>query len=95
MIYFILPTTEVCDFAEDTTFHVYNIDLNNLIKRLAHDGFSAMVWNGLNGLKPITWNSAKKNVTFKFRGISVKMFGLKWGMKKLGKVQNKNYLEAK
>ena len=95
MIYSILPTTEVCDFAEDTTFHVYNIDLNNLIKRLALDAFSAMVWNGLNGLKPITWNSAKKNVTFKIRGINVKMFGLKWGMKKLGKVQNKNDLEAK
>ena len=43
MIYSILPTTEVCDFAEDTTFHVYNIDLNNLIKRLALDAFSAMV----------------------------------------------------
>ena len=41
---FYLPDfTEVCNFADDT-FHACDNDLNNLIKRLEHDAFSAIEW---------------------------------------------------
>ena len=40
---FYLPDfTEVCNFADDTNFHAYDNDLNNLIKRLEHDAFLAI-----------------------------------------------------
>ena len=31
----------VANFTDDTTFHAYDNDLNNLIKRLEHDAFLA------------------------------------------------------
>ena len=48
---FCLPDfTEVCNFADDKTFHACGNDLNNLIKRLEHDAFLAIEWF----VKPIT-----------------------------------------
>ena len=89
-LFYLVDLSKVCNFADDTTLHACDNDLNNLIKRLELDAFLAIKWFEINNM-----NSAKKNVTFQFRGISVKMFGLKWGMKKFGKVRNKNYLQSK
>ena len=43
--------TEVCNFADDTTFHACNNDLNNLIKRLEHDALLAIEWFKTNNMK--------------------------------------------
>ena len=49
---FYLPDfTEVCNFADDTTFHACDNDLNNLIKRLEHDAFLAIEWFETNNMK--------------------------------------------
>ena len=50
-IFPILRFTEVCDFADDTTFHACDNDLNNLIKRLEHDAFLAIEWFETNNMK--------------------------------------------
>ena len=48
---FYLPDfTEVCNFADDTTFHACDNDLNNLIKRLEHDAL-AIEWFETNNMK--------------------------------------------
>ena len=38
-LFYLRDFTEVCDFADDTTFRACDNDLNNLIKRLEHDAF--------------------------------------------------------
>ena len=49
---FYLPDfTEVCNFADDTTFHACDNDLNYLIKRLEHDAFLAIKWFENNNMK--------------------------------------------
>ena len=49
---FYLPDfTEVCNFADDTTFHACDNDLNNLIKRLEHNAFLAIEWFETNNMK--------------------------------------------
>ena len=42
---------EVCNFADDTTFHACDNDLNNLIKRLEHHAFLAIEWFETNNMK--------------------------------------------
>ena len=49
MIYFNFLNTEVCNIADDATFHGSDKDLSSLIKRLEHDSLLA-----INGLKIIT-----------------------------------------
>ena len=43
--------TEVCNFANDTTFHACDNDLNNLIKRLEYEAFWAIKWFETNNMK--------------------------------------------
>ena len=38
-LFYLRDFTEVCNFADDTTFRACDNDLNNLIKRLEHDAF--------------------------------------------------------
>ena len=49
--FYLLDFTEVCNFADGTTFHACNNDLNNLIKRLEHDAFLAIEWLETNNMK--------------------------------------------
>ena len=42
---------EVCNFADDITFHACDNDLNNLIKRLEHDAFLVIGWYETNNMK--------------------------------------------
>ena len=42
-LFFLSEFTDVCNFADDTTFYVCNIDLNSLIKGLEPDSFLAIV----------------------------------------------------
>ena len=43
-LFYLFNFTKVCNFANDTTFHACNNDLNNLIKRLEDDAFLAIEW---------------------------------------------------
>ena len=43
--------TQVCNFAEDTTFYVCDKDLNTLINRLEHDTALAVEWFENNFMK--------------------------------------------
>ena len=45
MIYFFPKYTDVYNFADDTTSHACDKDLNSLINRLEHDSFMALSCN--------------------------------------------------
>ena len=48
-LFFLSKFTDLCNFADDTTFYASHMDINSLIKRLEHDSFLA-----ISGLKIIT-----------------------------------------
>ena len=50
-LFYFSDFTEVCNFADDTTFHACDNDLNNMIKRLEHDDFLAIEWFETNDMK--------------------------------------------
>ena len=50
-LFYLSDFTVVCNFADDTKFHVCDNDLNNLIKRLEHDTFLAIEWFETNNMK--------------------------------------------
>ena len=41
----------MCNYADDTTFHACDMDLENLVRRLEHDSMFA-----ISGLKVIIWS---------------------------------------
>ena len=41
-LFYLSDFTEVCNYADDATFHACDNDLNNLIKSLEHDAFLAI-----------------------------------------------------
>ena len=43
--------TDLCNFADDTTFYACDMDLNSLIKRLEHGSFLAIEWFENNNMK--------------------------------------------
>ena len=43
--------TEVCNFADDTTFHACDTDINLVVQRLEHDSATAINWFGWNYMK--------------------------------------------
>ena len=43
-LFYLAYFTKVCNFADDTTFHACEDDLNNFIKRLEHNAFLATEW---------------------------------------------------
>ena len=75
---------KVCNSADGTTFHAWDNDLNNLIKRLEHDTFLAIEWFETNIMK-----LNKDKCQLLVSGINMKMFQLKWGWKNLGKWKTK------
>ena len=48
--------SEVCNLADDTTFHHTNTDLDDLIKQLEHDSHLALEWFESNYMKLNTIN---------------------------------------
>ena len=88
--FYLANFSEMCNFADGTAFHACHKNLNNLIKRLEHEVFLALEWFETNNMK-LNKNKCHLLVS----GISIKMFSLKWGIKKFGKVHNKHYLEWK
>ena len=43
-LYYLVESTNVCYFADDTTFYVCDKDLNSLINRLEHDSYLTIEW---------------------------------------------------
>ena len=50
-LFFLSEFTDMCNFADDTTFYACDIDLNSLIKRLEHNSFLAFEWFENNNMK--------------------------------------------
>ena len=50
-LFFINSQTEVCNYADDTTFHVSDKSLNTLIRQLEHDSLLYIEWFNSNYLK--------------------------------------------
>ena len=50
-LFFLTESTEVCNFADDTTFYACDRNLNDLINRLEHDSFLAIEWFENNSMK--------------------------------------------
>ena len=49
-LFYLAELTEVCNFADSTTFHACDNDLNNLINRLEHNVF-LVEWFETNNMK--------------------------------------------
>ena len=43
-LFYLAESTEVCNFADDTTFFACNKDVKTLISRLKHDSYLAIEW---------------------------------------------------
>ena len=69
---------EVCNFTDDTTFHVCDNDLNNLIKRLEHDTFLA-----IEGLKTSNMKLNKENCHLLVSGLKSENFWVKMADEKI------------
>ena len=50
-MFYLTESTEVCNFADDTTFFACDENLNSLIKRLEHDSLLAIEWFQNNNMK--------------------------------------------
>ena len=48
---FLTESTNVCNDADDTTFHACGMDLENLVRRLEHDSILAIEWFESNYIK--------------------------------------------
>ena len=48
---FLIESTEICNFADDTSFYNSDKDLNHLINRLEQDSFLAIEWFEKNSMK--------------------------------------------
>ena len=43
-LFFLTESANMCNYADDTTFHACDMDLENLIWRLEHDSMPAIEW---------------------------------------------------
>ena len=50
-LFYLTEETDVCNYADDTTFHACDTDLNDLILRLEHDSKLAIEWFENNYMK--------------------------------------------
>ena len=50
-MFFLPESTDVCNYADDTTFYACDTDLKSLIQRLEHDSLLAIEWFEHNSMK--------------------------------------------
>ena len=50
-LFYIAESTNVCNFADDTTFYACDKDVNSLINKLKHDSCLAIEWFENNSMK--------------------------------------------
>ena len=87
-LFYISDFRKVFNSADGRTFHACDNDLNNLIKKLEHDAFLAIGWFTAKNMKLNQGNWQLLVARHQYENVSDKM-----GMKKFGKVKNKNYFE--
>ena len=49
--FYVTELTNVCNYADDTTFHACGSNISSLIKRLEHDSLLAIEWSESNYMK--------------------------------------------
>ena len=83
---YIAESTNVSNFAEDTTIYACDRDVNSLSNRLEHDSYLAIEWFENNSMK---LNQVKCNFLvsrFKYEDVWAKI-----GKTKIWKVRSRNY----
>ena len=50
-LFYLTELTDVCNYADDTTFHACDSNLDDLIRRLEHDSVLAIEWFESNYMK--------------------------------------------
>ena len=50
-LFFLTESTSVCNYADDTTFHACDMDLENHVRRLEHESMFAIEWFESNYMK--------------------------------------------
>ena len=50
-LFYLTKLTDVCNYADDTTFHTFDSNLENLVRRLEHDSILANEWLESNYMK--------------------------------------------
>ena len=85
-LFYITESTNVCNFADDTTFYACGKDVNSLINRLEHDSYLATEWFENNSMK-LDQDKCHLLVSgFKYENVWAKI-----GKQKFGKVRTRNY----
>ena len=87
--FFLAENTNVCNYADDATFHTCYSDLYNLILRLEHDFVLAIEWFECNYMK---LNQDKCHLLI--WGINMEVCGQILVLAKFGKAMIKNFLES-
>ena len=85
-LFYIAESTNVCNFADDTTFHACDRDVSSLINRLEHDSYLAIEWFESSSIK---LNQEKCHLlvsVFKYENVWAKI-----GKEKFRKVRSRNY----
>ena len=85
-LFYIAESTNVSNFAEDTTIYACDRDVNSLVNRLEHDSYLAIEWFENNSMK---LNQDKCNFLvsrFKYKDVWAKI-----GKTKIWKVRSRNY----
>ena len=77
--------TDVCNYADDTTFHACDLDLKSLFTRLEHDVTLAIDWFELNYLM---LNQDKCNLLFSGHKYETLLMQ---GKQRFGRANNKNF----
>ena len=94
-LFYLSDFTEVCNFADDTTFHACDNDLNNLIKRSERDAFLASEWCETNNMK---LNKDKSHLSVsghQYENVWVKIGDEKiWGSVKTKITWNRNRMKS-
>ena len=82
-LFYIAESTNICNFADDTTLYACDEDVNSLINRLEHESYLAIEWFEINSMK---LNQDKCHLLFsgfKFKNVWAKLGKTKiWESKK-------------
>ena len=82
VLFYLAESTNVCNVAGDTTFDIYDKDLNSFINRLEYDSYIATEWFENNSLK-LNQDECHLLVSgFKYQNVWVKIGKTKtWNVK--------------
>ena len=85
-LFYLAESTNVCNFADDTTLYACDKNLNSRINRLEHDSYPAIEWFENSSMK---LNQDKFHLLFS--GFKYENVWAKIGKQKFGKIRSRNY----